>query len=270
MRPDRGRCSGRRSSGARFTAREDSHASRTVSLVDEQGWRELTRIKQEALDGMLRGSGGERRTAGRERRGGHPGAVGDALLRAAAGGELAELGCTRLPVRAAFWRFSLSSSTLRRRTDSGVTSTHSSSRRNSTAASSERRVGRRQALEHVGAGGAHVGLLLLLGRVDVHVLGAGVLADDHPLVDLLAGADEERAAVLEARSARSRRSCRGGRRRASRSGAVRSSPAQGSQRSKTWCMIAGAAGLGEELGAEADQAAGRDQVLHPHPAGRRG
>ena len=30
---------------------------------------------------------------------------------------------------------------------------------------------------------------------------------------------------------------------------------------------AGAAGVGEELGAEADQAARRDQELHPHPAG---
>ena len=29
----------------------------------------------------------------------------------------------------------------------------------------------------------------------------------------------------------------------------------------------GAAGLGEELGAKADQAAGRHQVVHPHPAG---
>jgi predicted ArsR family transcriptional regulator len=36
-----------------FSEREDSHASRTVSLVDEQGWGELTRIKQEALDGIF-------------------------------------------------------------------------------------------------------------------------------------------------------------------------------------------------------------------------
>lgn len=33
-----------------FTARSDAHVSRTVSLVDEQGWSELTRIKHEALD----------------------------------------------------------------------------------------------------------------------------------------------------------------------------------------------------------------------------
>jgi predicted ArsR family transcriptional regulator len=36
-----------------LTSRKDSHISRTVSLVDEQGWRELTRIKQEALDEIL-------------------------------------------------------------------------------------------------------------------------------------------------------------------------------------------------------------------------
>jgi DNA-binding transcriptional ArsR family regulator len=36
-----------------YTARKDSHISRTISLVDEQGWRELTRIKQEALDEIL-------------------------------------------------------------------------------------------------------------------------------------------------------------------------------------------------------------------------
>ncbi len=31
-------------------ARADSHASRSVSLVDEQGWRELTRIQEKALE----------------------------------------------------------------------------------------------------------------------------------------------------------------------------------------------------------------------------
>jgi hypothetical protein len=33
-----------------FTARADSHLSRNVALVDEQGWRELTRIQKEALE----------------------------------------------------------------------------------------------------------------------------------------------------------------------------------------------------------------------------
>jgi DNA-binding transcriptional ArsR family regulator len=36
-----------------FHSRSDPHASRTVSLVDEQGWSELTRIKQQALDGIF-------------------------------------------------------------------------------------------------------------------------------------------------------------------------------------------------------------------------
>jgi DNA-binding transcriptional ArsR family regulator len=33
-----------------FSARPDSHISRNVSFVDEQGWRELTRIQEEALE----------------------------------------------------------------------------------------------------------------------------------------------------------------------------------------------------------------------------
>jgi hypothetical protein len=36
-----------------FNARNDSHASRTMSVVDEQGWRELTRIQAEALEATL-------------------------------------------------------------------------------------------------------------------------------------------------------------------------------------------------------------------------
>jgi len=33
-----------------FNGRDDSHASRSVSVVDERGWRELTRIQAEALE----------------------------------------------------------------------------------------------------------------------------------------------------------------------------------------------------------------------------
>lgn len=33
-----------------FNARADSHVSRNVSLVDEQGWHELNRIQEEALE----------------------------------------------------------------------------------------------------------------------------------------------------------------------------------------------------------------------------
>jgi len=45
--------------------------------------------------------------------------------------------------------------------------------------------------------GADVGLLLLLGGVDVHVVRACVLADDHALVDLDARPDEHLAPLLE-------------------------------------------------------------------------
>src|SRR4249919_3101426 len=51
---------------------------------------------------------------------------------------------------------------------------------------------------------AHVGELLLLRRVDVDVLGAGVLPDDHALVHVLARPDEHRPAFLE-REQRERR-----------------------------------------------------------------
>jgi DNA-binding transcriptional ArsR family regulator len=36
-----------------FSSRKDAHASRTVSVVDEQGWSELTRITQEALENVF-------------------------------------------------------------------------------------------------------------------------------------------------------------------------------------------------------------------------
>src|SRR5690349_894699 len=52
-------------------------------------------------------------------------------------------------------------------------------------------------LEVVGGRRTHVGELLLLGDVDVHVVGAGVLTDDHALVDLGAGVGEEGAALLQ-------------------------------------------------------------------------
>lgn len=36
-----------------FSSRKDAHASRTISLVDERGWSELTRIKQQALESIF-------------------------------------------------------------------------------------------------------------------------------------------------------------------------------------------------------------------------
>ncbi len=39
--------------GGTFVSRRDSHASRTVPVVDEQGWDELRRIHADALDAVL-------------------------------------------------------------------------------------------------------------------------------------------------------------------------------------------------------------------------
>jgi predicted transcriptional regulator len=36
-----------------YAARQDSHASRSVSLIDEQGWQELRQIYAEALDAVF-------------------------------------------------------------------------------------------------------------------------------------------------------------------------------------------------------------------------
>jgi|SRR6476469_976828 len=36
-----------------FTGRQDSHASRTIPMVDEQGWEELRRIHDDALHAVL-------------------------------------------------------------------------------------------------------------------------------------------------------------------------------------------------------------------------
>ena len=102
--------------------------------------------------------------------------------------------------------------------------------------------------------------------VDVHVVDAGVLADDHALVDLGARRDEHRAALLQVGQREAgRRAAAVGDQRAGRAGADVAVP-------RLVALVdvvqqAGAAGLGEELGAEADQAAGRDDVLHPGPAG---
>src|SRR4051812_40990864 len=54
----------------------------------------------------------------------------------------------------------------------------------------ERQLARRhEADEDVRGGGAHVGQVLLLHRIDVQILRAGVLAHDHALVHIFAGLD---------------------------------------------------------------------------------
>ena len=100
----------------------------------------------------------------------------------------------------------------------------SSAAMNSIADSRVSRPRRRQPERLVVGVGPDVRELLLLRRVDVHVARSGVLADDHPLVDLDAGADEQLGALLEVEQAvgvrrpgpvarRGRRSCGGSRRR---------------------------------------------------------
>ena len=76
-----------------------------------------------------------------------------------------------------------------------------------------------------------------LTRVDVEVLRARVLADDHPLVDLLARADEQRAALLQREQREGDRLAPAVGDERARRRASSSSPAHGSQRSNTWCMI---------------------------------
>ena len=123
-----------------------------------------------------------------------------------------------------------------------------------------------EAHEHLGGGGADVRELLLARGVDVEVVGARVLADDHALVDLLAGADEQRPALLEVHQRELRRAPAAvGDQRAGRPRAQLAGPRLPAVEDVV--QQAGAARLGEELGAEADQAAGGDEVLHAHPAG---
>src|SRR6476469_746149 len=128
------------------------------------------------------------------------------------------------------------------------------------------RAGRDYLLEVVRGGRPHVGQLLLLGDVDVHVVGARVLADDHALVDLGGRLDEEHAALLQRRHrVRRRRTGAVGDQRA----VVARADLAGPREVALGDVVgdAGAAGLGEEVGAEADEAAGRDDELHPDPAG---
>ena len=84
------------------------------------------------------------------------------------------------------------------RRDLGVTSTSSSSAMNSMDCSSVSCLKGTRRSGVVGAGGAHVGELLFADAVDVEVVVARVLADDHAFVDFDAVAEEEDAAFLDA------------------------------------------------------------------------
>jgi hypothetical protein len=65
-----------------FNARSDSHASRTLSVVDERGWHELTRIQDEAMEASF-------------------------AVQAASAERLAESGEDRIPVMSAMLCFEM-------------------------------------------------------------------------------------------------------------------------------------------------------------------
>src|SRR5690606_32324938 len=123
-----------------------------------------------------------------------------------------------------------------------------------------------EVLEGVRSRGPHVRELLLLRDVHVHVLVARVLADDLALVDLLRGLDEEGAALLEVDHREGRDLARTV--RDERAGAARldgAGPRLVAVRDRGGDSRA--ARLGEELRAEADEAARGHHELHADPAG---
>src|SRR5205085_10814967 len=120
--------------------------------------------------------------------------------------------------------------------------------------------GRHEPDELLRSRAADVRELLLLRGVHVEIVGPRVLADDHPFVELVARLDEQRAALLEVedreagRAAAAVRDERAGRARAEL--ALPGLPAL-----EHVVEDPRTARLGEELGAEADQAPRRDEVL---------
>ena len=112
--------------------------------------------------------------------------------------------------------------------------------------------------------GAHIGQLLFLGDVDVNILITVIGANDHALISLGARLDEEVAAVSQLRQ----------RVLGDLAGAVSH---QGTGRAgldiagpdiqavRDGVSDTGTAGLGHELGAEADEATGRNAEDHAYP-----
>ena len=125
---------------------------------------------------------------------------------------------------------------------------------------------RREAHELLGGGGAHVRQLLLARRVDLHVVAARVEANDHAVVDVDARLDEQLAALLERHQRMLRRhTLTVGNQRAVLTRANLAVPRL--EAFEDVMELAGATGLGQELGAEADQAARGDDLLDADPAG---
>src|ERR1035437_7345960 len=109
----------------------------------------------------------------------------------------------------------------------------------------------------------HVRLLLLFGRIDVHVVRTGILTDDHALVDVRARADEQRRALLHPEQ----RISVGG------SGTICHHDARGSMRdlarprtvALAYLVHEGrASGFSQELPPEADKATDWNDILHPN------
>ena len=155
------------------------------------------------------------------------------------------------------------STLFRRRIVLGVISTSSSSLMNSMACSRFEEARGHEPDRLVGGGRAHVGLLLLLRHVDVQVVGAGVLADDHPLVDLGPRADEDLAPLLQVVDrVRGGPAHPVGDERAR--GAHRDRPVPRFPRREQVVHDPGASGVGEELRPEPDQPARRQVKLQAH------
>ena len=117
----------------------------------------------------------------------------------------------------------------------------------------------------IGAGGAHVGHVLFADDVDVEVLVARMLADDHALVDLDAGADKQDAALLQAVER-----VGGGESLAvgdqSAGGALRNFALVGDVAVEEGVHHDGAARLCQHFAAQADDAAAGHAELHAHAA----
>ena len=111
----------------------------------------------------------------------------------------------------------------------------------------------------------HVGELLLLGGVHVHVVGPAVLAYDHPLVDLHPGADERLAPFLQCEQGIG---VRGARPIADEHahGPVGHLAGPRAEALADLVQERGSAGLGQELAAIPDQAAHRQHELEADPA----
>src|SRR5208283_682935 len=123
-----------------------------------------------------------------------------------------------------------------------------------------------QANGFVGGGRAHVGELLFLGDIDFHVLLAGVFAHDHAFVNFDDRADEKFAAFLQAPERIGRGNTR----------AVGDERTRGAESHVTTVFHpafkdgvdeSSAASVGEELAAQANQAARRDFEIEAHAAG---